>query len=67
MSYTKEEIRLQVALSCIQGVIEAKHGVIGMIIPQVAVIESLRIADAFVEEWFRGADDQSKKDDEKGD
>lgn len=48
---TKEEIRLQVALSCIQGVLEAKHGIIGEIIPEIAVKESLRIADEFVKQW----------------
>lgn len=51
---TKEEVRFQVALSCIQGVLEAKHGILGEIVPQIAVKESLRIADAFVEEWFKG-------------
>ena len=50
---TREEIRLQVAISVIQGVLEAKHGVIGEVVPSLAVAESLRIADAFVEEWFR--------------
>lgn len=49
---TKEEVRFQVALSCIQGVLEAKHGIIGEIIPEVAVKESLRIADEFVKQWF---------------
>ena len=50
---TKEEIRLQVALSCIQGVLEAKHGIIGEIVPEIAVTESLRIADEFVKQWFK--------------
>ena len=50
---TKEEIRLQVAISCIQGVLEAKHGVIGEIVPELAVKESLRIADEFVKLWFK--------------
>lgn len=54
MDMTKEEVRFQVALSCIQGVLEAKHGILGEIVPQIAVKESLRIADAFVEEWFKG-------------
>lgn len=49
---TKEEVRFQVALSCIQGVLEAKHGIIGEIVPKVAVKESLRIADEFVKQWF---------------
>ena len=50
---TKEEIRLQVAISVIQGVIEAKHGVFAEILPDIAVEESLRIADKFVERWFK--------------
>lgn len=49
---TREEIRLQVAISVIQGVLEAKHGVIGEVVPSVAVAVALRIADAFVEEWY---------------
>ena len=49
---TREEVKFQVALSCIQGILEAKHGVLGEILPALAVKESLRIADAFVEEWF---------------
>lgn len=49
---TKEEVRFQVAFSCIQGVLEAKHGIIGEIVPKVAVKESLRIADEFVKRWF---------------
>lgn len=49
---TREEIRLQVALSCIQGVIEAKHGFIAEILPDVAVMESLRIADCFLKHWY---------------
>ena len=48
-----EEVKFQVALSCIQGVLEAKHGVIGEIVPEIAVAESLRIADEFVKQWFK--------------
>ena len=48
---TKEEIRLQVAISCIQGVLEAKHGFFAEIVPSIAVAESLRIADEFVKQW----------------
>ena len=48
---TKEEIRLQVAISCIQGILEAKHGIIAEVAPEIAVVESLRIADKFVEQW----------------
>lgn len=49
---TREEVKFQVALSCIQGVLEAKHGVFGEIIPELAVKESLRIAEEFCKEWF---------------
>lgn len=52
-SMTQEEIKLQVAISCIQGIIEAKHGIIGEVLPQIAVKESLRIADEFVKQWFK--------------
>lgn len=55
---TKEEMRFQVAVSCIQGVIEAKHGIIAEVLPDIAVQESLRIADKFVKEWFK---DEPKK------
>ena len=48
---TKSEMKYQVALSVIQGVIEAKHGVVGEIVPIVAVSESFRIAETFVSEW----------------
>ena len=49
---TREEIRLQVAVSALQGVLEAKLGVVGEALPSVAVEESLRIADEFVKQWF---------------
>lgn len=56
---TKEEVRFQVALSCIQGVLEAKHGIIGEIVPEIAVKESLRIADEFVKQWLGETTDLS--------
>ena len=46
------EMRFQVAVSCIQGILEAKLGIIGEVAPEVAVKESLRIADEFVRQWF---------------
>ena len=49
---TREEMKFQVAVSCIQGIIEAKLGIIGEVAPEVAVKESLRIADEFVRQWF---------------
>lgn len=58
----KEEVRFQVALSCIQGVLEAKHGIIGEVVPAVAVAESLRIADEFVKQWFKEDDKEAKKE-----
>lgn len=62
---TKEEVRFQVALSCIQGVLEAKHGVLGEIIPAIAVSESLRIADEFVRQWFHESEVEKIKDEWK--
>lgn len=62
---TKEEMRFQVALSCIQGVLEAKHGVIGEVVPAFAVAESLRLADEFVKQWFEPTifnDNEQKKE-----
>lgn len=62
---TREEIRLQVAISVIQGVLEAKHGVIGEVVPSVAVAIALRIADVFVEEWYHETKEQKSTDSEK--
>lgn len=62
---TKEEIRLQVAISCIQGILEAKHGFIGEIVPSIAVAESLRIADEFVKQWENGGIVEDIKEDVK--
>lgn len=50
---TVQEVKFQVALSCIQGILEAKHGILGEIVPSLAVAESLRIADEFVNQWFK--------------
>lgn len=48
MSKDIEDIRIEVAISCIQGVLEAKGGFVGEISPSIAVAESFRIADEFV-------------------
>ena len=56
-------MRFQVALSCIQGVIEAKHGIIAEVLPDIAVQESLRIADKFVKEWFKDEPQQQENND----
>lgn len=53
---TREQVRFQVAISCIQGILEAKHGFLGEIVPAVAVAESLRIADEFCRQWFNEKD-----------
>ncbi len=47
----RENIKLQVAISVLQGLIEAKGGVIDEALPRLAVKESLRFARTFVEEW----------------
>lgn len=52
IAITRGEMRFQVAVSCIQGILEAKLGIIGEVAPEVAVKESLRIADEFVRQWF---------------
>lgn len=49
---TKEQVRFQVAVSVIQGIIEGKHGIIGEILPAAAVDEAFRIADEFTKKWF---------------
>lgn len=49
---SKDEIRLQAALTSLQGILEAKGGIIGEIVPSAAVAEALRIADEFVKQWF---------------
>ena len=46
-----EELWLRVAISCIQGVIEAKGGVIEEALPVIAVESSFRIADEFVKKY----------------
>ena len=48
MSKDIEDIRIEAAISCIQGVLEAKGGFVGEISPSIAVAESFRIADEFV-------------------
>ena len=45
------ELKFQVAVSCLQGVLEAKGGVIGEAVPAVAVSEALRITDEFERQW----------------
>lgn len=51
MSKDIEDIRIEVAISCIQGILEAKGGIIGEIDPGLAVAESFRIADEFVKHY----------------
>lgn len=51
MNIDLEEIRINVAISCIQGVLEAKGGFVGEISPSIAVAESFRIADEFVKQY----------------
>lgn len=48
---TEEEIKFQVAVSVLQGIIEAKGGIIGEVLPSIAVAESLRFADEFFIQW----------------
>lgn len=51
MNFTEQEIKFQVALSVIQGIIEAKGGILTEIVPAIAVKESLRFANEFYDQW----------------
>lgn len=48
---SQKEMKFQVAVSVLQGIIEAKGGVIAEIVPEVAIEESFRFADKFCEMW----------------
>lgn len=48
---SQHEMKFQVAVSLLQGIIEAKGGVIAEIVPEVAIEESFRFADKFCEMW----------------
>ncbi len=61
MSKDIEDIRIEVAISCIQGVLEAKGGFVGEISPSIAVAESFRIADEFVKHYQEKYLDKDKK------
>lgn len=44
-------MKFEVAVSVLQGIIEAKGGMITEIIPEIAIEESFRFADKFCEMW----------------
>lgn len=50
---TKEEFRQEAALSAIQGVIEAKYGILAEIDVNLAADEAIRLADALTEKMFK--------------
>lgn len=50
---SKEEFRQQAALSIVQGVIEARYGIIGELEPKIAIKETMRIANALTDELFK--------------
>lgn len=64
MIYMKtNEMRFQVAVSALQGVLEAKFGIVGEVAPAIAVKESLLIADEFVKQWQeKYGDTEEEKD-----
>lgn len=43
-----ENIRVQAAISALQGVLEAKWGVVGEFLPEAAAAEAVALADALV-------------------
>ena len=50
---TREEFRQEAALSAIQGVIEAKYGILAEIDVNLAADEAIRIANALTEKMFK--------------
>ena len=52
----KETMRFQVANSALQGILEAKHGIVGEIVPSLLVADALRIADEFIKQWYGDKD-----------
>ena len=48
---SQKEMKFQVAVSVLQGIIEAKGGMIAEIVPEIAIEESFRFADKFCEMW----------------
>lgn len=50
---TKEEFRQNAAISALQGVIEAKYGLLLEVADNVAAFEAIRLADALTEEYFK--------------
>ena len=46
-----DSMRFQVANSALQGILEAKHGIVGEIVPSLLVADALRIADEFIKQW----------------
>lgn len=58
MTNEEKEIKLQVAVSVLQGILEAKGGVIAEVVPAVAVAESLRFADEFWNQWEKHFDEK---------
>lgn len=49
----KQEFRQQAALQAIQGILEAKGGFVGEIDPEILAKETIRIADAVTDAYFK--------------
>lgn len=50
---TKEEFRQNAAISALQGVIEARYGVLGEIAPGLAAKDAVRLGNALTEEYYK--------------
>ena len=50
LNMNKQELRQQAAISALQGILEARGGVIGEIVPEIVAKEAVRLADALVSE-----------------
>lgn len=48
MKWLREEYKIHIQI----WILEAKHGFIAEILPDIAVAESLRIADCFLKHWY---------------
>lgn len=50
---TINEFRQQAVLSAMQGILEAKGGIIGEVDPTLLARESIRVAEAVTEHYFK--------------
>lgn len=50
---TYKEIYIQLYASVAQGILEAKHGIIGEIVPEVLADDAIHITDALIERLYK--------------